>query len=164
MMNKITTTFQPDNNWLVPSRFSSRPLLHSLVGLVVLALLLSSLGWLSQSDLFFFQVGAALLILATAGVRFCWTVGFSVWAGLLSLTFGTVFILLIALTSSGMYVWAVAIALSWMGIFALDTALSQSIDNLREMELRYSQVFWILMLVCTISVVAGGTVPLLLKA
>jgi hypothetical protein len=103
-----------------------------------------------------------MFILAVAGVRACARAGFPVWAGLFSLTFGTVFILVGALLSSGVFGWAIAIAAIATGIFMLDLALLQSVEAMLAMGLRRTQMFWILALVCFTGAVLGWAVPVII--
>jgi hypothetical protein len=135
MVNKIATTLEQDHKLIESPQSSLSHLLNNVVWLTVLMLEYGGLGWSLWLDRSFLQVGVVMFILAVAAVRTCILTGFPVRAGLLSLTFGSRFILVGALMSSGLFDWAVAITLTWIGIFTLDLALSQSVENFLETRL-----------------------------
>ncbi|RCJ22801.1 hypothetical protein A6770_29560 [Nostoc minutum NIES-26] len=161
MVNKIATTFEQDHQLPHSKQFYWWHFLISVVWLTVLMLGYSGLGWTLWLDGSFSQVGVVMLMLAIAAVRACILTGFYVWAGLLSLTFGSAWILAGASISSGFLGLAVAIALSWIGIFTLDVALDQSVENLLEIELSRTEVFLILVAVCGTGAIAGWILPIL---
>ncbi|MBF2001159.1 MAG: hypothetical protein IGS38_10615 [Synechococcales cyanobacterium M58_A2018_015] len=164
MISKISDSLQTNstNHRSIASSSSS---LHSwlseFLALGLLALIFGGLGWLALPQ--HSPLGTVLLILATVGVRYCWLAGPEVWAGLLSLTFSTTWILAGALTESDIYGWVVAITLSGMGVFLLDVSLSHLINRLRQTGWRHLQIFWLLAIVCTLSATAGGILPILWK-
>ncbi|WP_026735378.1 hypothetical protein [Fischerella sp. PCC 9605] len=160
MISKIITPFQLDRDSFASPQSWLNPVFRSLVALLVLILLFGGLGWFAGLNHSFSQVAIIMSILTVAAVRICWLAGFTVWAGLWSLTFGSALILVGTLTSSGLYGWAVAIALMSMGIFTLDLALSDSVKQLLKTGLSQMQVFWLLVIVCTSSVMMGWTLPI----
>jgi len=161
MINKVFDPFQSNHRSAVSFSSSPRSQISSFLDLSLLILIFGGLGWFTVTN--HYPVSAILLMIATAGVRSCWLAGFPVWAGLLSLTFSASWILVGALTDSGIYGWAVAIALGWMSIFLLDISLSHLISRLRQTGWRYSQIFWLLAIVCTLSTTVGGILPILWK-
>jgi hypothetical protein len=161
MISKISDSFQNNHRSAVSFSSSLRSQSSSFLDLSLLILIFGGLGWFTVTN--HSPINAILLMLVTAGVRGCWLTGFPAWAGLLSLTFSITWILVGALTDSGIYGWAVAIALGWMSIFLLDISLSHLISRLRQTGWRYSQIFWLLAIVCTLSTTVGGILPILWK-
>ncbi|WP_445632519.1 hypothetical protein NSTC745_04061 [Nostoc sp. DSM 114161] len=162
MVNKIVTTFEQDYNRPESKEFYWKHFLYSLVWLTVLMLGYGGLGWTLWLDRHFSTIAIPMLILAIAAVRGCILTGFPVWAGLLSLTFGSAWILTGASISSGLLGWAIAIALSWIGIFTLDMALDQSVEHLLLIEFSRTEVFSILTAVCATGAIAGWILPIFL--
>jgi hypothetical protein len=160
MISKISDSFPGDNRSTLSFSSSPRFPVSSFLDLSLLILIFGGLGWFTVTH--HSPASAILLMIATAGVRGCWLTGFPVWAGLLSLTFGTTWILVGALTDSGIYGWAVAIALGWMSVFLLDISLSHQIDRFHQTGWHYSQIF-VLVIVCTLSATVGGILPILWK-
>lgn len=162
MVNKIVTTFEQDYNRPESKEFYRKHFLYSLVWLTVLMLGYGGLAWTLWLDRHFSTITIPMFILAIAAVRACILSGFPVWAGLLSLTFSSAWILTGASISSGFFGSAIAIALSWIGIFTLDVALDQSVENLLEIELSRTKVFLILTAVCATGAIAGWILPVFL--
>ena len=162
MVNKIVTTFEQDYNRPESKEFYWKYFLYSLIWLTVLMLEYGGLGWTLCLDCHFSTIAIPMFILAIAAVHTCLLTGFPVWAGLLSLTFGFAWILTGASISSGFFGWAIAIALSWIGIFTLDIALDQSVENLLEIEFSRTEIFLILLAVCTTGAIAGWILPIFL--
>lgn len=161
MISKISDSLQTSHRSIASSSSSLQLWLSEFLALGLLALVFGGLGWLTLTQ--HSPGGAVLLILGTAGVRYCWLAGFEVWTGLLSLTFSTTWILVGALIESGIYGWAVAIALSWMGVFLLDICLFHLINHLHQIGWRYSQIFWLLAIVGTLGATVGGILSILWK-
>jgi len=130
--------------------------LNSLLWLSILMLVYAGLSWSFWSyRSHLFEAGVVVFTLAVAGVHACAGAGFPVWAGLFSLTFGSLFIVVGTLISSGLFGWAVAIASIGTGIFLLDLALSQSVEILLAIGWGQTRKFWILTLVCFVGVALG---------
>ncbi len=161
MISKISDSFQGDNRSTLSFSSSLRSQISGFLDLSLLVLIFGGLGWFTV--IHHSPISAILLMIATAGVRGCWLAGFPVWAGLLSLTFSAIWILVGALTDSGLYGWSVAIALGWMSVFLLDISLSHLIDRFHQTGWRYSQIFWLLTIIYTLSATVGGILPILWK-
>ncbi|OKH27169.1 hypothetical protein NIES1031_10750 [Chroogloeocystis siderophila 5.2 s.c.1] len=161
MISKISDSLQGDNRSALSFSSSLRSQISGFLELSLLILIFGGLGWFTVTN--HSPISAILLMIATAGVRGCWLAGFPVWAGLLSLTFSATWILVGALTDSGIYGWAVAIALSWMNVFLLDISLSHLIDRFHQTGWRYSQIFWLLTIIYTLSAMIGGILSILWK-
>lgn len=161
MISKISDSFPGDNRSTLSFSSSPRFPVSSFLDLSLLIPIFGGLGWFTVTN--HSPVSAILLMIATAGVRGCWLAGFPVWAGLLSLTFGSTWILVGALTDSGIYGWAVAIALGCMSVFLLDISLSHLINRFHQTGWRYSQIFWLLTIIYTLSAMIGGILSILWK-
>ncbi|MBE9014146.1 hypothetical protein IQ250_28560 [Pseudanabaenaceae cyanobacterium LEGE 13415] len=122
---------------------------------------LNSCGGAPCATLFFFLVEVVLFFLLVATVRKCRMIGMQVWAGLLSLTFGSMFIIAGTAFSMGRVAWGIAIVLTWMSMLLMDSALSKSIENLLDAGLMKNQVLQILLSICTIGVFVGAIFPFL---
>jgi len=151
-MFKMVSVFESESDTIRVHR----PPLNSLLWLSILMLVYGGLSWSLwsyRSPLS--SAGVVVFTLGVAGVRACAGAGFPVWAGLFSLTFSTVFIVVGALISSGLFGWAVVIASIVTGIFLFDLALSQSVEALLAMGLDRTRTFWILTLVSFVGVALG---------
>ncbi|MCX7593057.1 MAG: hypothetical protein N2235_04715 [Fischerella sp.] len=126
--------------------------------LTLIAFIYGIIGWsLFTAELPRSAVAAAAVgIFALAATsRFSAQTGFDVWGGVLALTFGTVFILIGVLISSGAYAWAFTIACVWAFGFALDLALVRTVDVMDAVGFTPRQIFWILVMISSLSVTLG---------
>ncbi len=132
--------------------------------LVAIAAISGIYGWmLAQYNSLFALLGTLAIAIAVAGVRACYQAGFPVWAGLWSLTFGTVSITVGALTSLGYVGWAVAIFALGAGIFLLETAIRKVADKLRSLfGLEASQISMIWSTVAVGGIISGWIARLVL--
>ena len=124
--------------------------------LAAIAVIWGSYGWmLAPYSSLLALMGTISIALAVALVRACYQAGFPVWAGLWSLTFGTVFIAVGTLTSIGALGWASAILALGAGIFLLEIALRKIVAVMSLFDLEPTPISLILAIVAVESIMSG---------
>ena len=131
--------------------------------LFIIAVIGSSYGWmLAQYNSLFALMVTLSITLAVAVVRASHRAGFPVWAGLWSLTFGTVFIAIGTLISIGAFGWAIAVFAWGAGIFLLELAIAKVLTAMNLFGFEPSQSSLILATVAAGGIISGWIAHLIL--